>query len=397
MRVARIIFVLICLLFFQSVPGYAAPDYSKTPVFFVHGHSLNASNWATMISYLTDAGYPAEYLEAIQLVPNTGANIPAAEEQIAPAIETFLDSINTFLAANYPDIPLKTKVDIVSHSMGSLSSRWYAARVRPDRVHKWISLAGANHGTNDLCSFPDPGADDSCPAYAENEQESFIQYQLNGAPYVADVDETPYGIGQDSSGVVSVPPDQNRRIFYLIIRTDPDEWIDPIESPILDGAGGATIPIPGDLPATMTLEGNFLMTNGVGHDAMLSDPETMRLVKIFLDYALNRLDDLAVDFGTSGVYTYDGISWDRINKLDPAILGVFESKLVASFPSKGLYEYDSSGWKRITTNDSAEDTTGVGSTLYVDFGTSGLYSFDGLTWKRITTSDCEDMVTADVR
>jgi len=275
---------------FQSVLAYTAPDYTRTPAFFVHGHSLNASSWATMISYLTDAGYPTEYLEAIQLVPNDGANIPAAEEQIAPAIETFLDSINTFLAANYPDIPLKTKVDLVSHSMGSLSSRWYAARVRPDRVHKWVSLAGANHGTNDLCPFTDPGADDLCPAYAENEQDSFIQYQLNGAPYVADVDETPYGIGEDSPGVVSVPPDQNRRILYVTIRTSPDIWIDPEDSVIMDGTGGIQIPIPGDLPATMTSEGNFLMTNGVGHDPMLTDPETMRLVKIFLDYAPSRLD-----------------------------------------------------------------------------------------------------------
>jgi len=290
MKSLRLALLLFVFYFSAIVFAQAAPDYTKTPAFFVHGHSLNASNWATMISYLTDAGYPTEYLEAIQLVPNNGANIPAAEEQITPAIETFLDSINTFLAANYPDIPLKTKVDIVSHSMGSLSSRWYAARVRPDRVHKWISLAGANHGTNDLCSFPDPGADDLCPAYAENEQESFIQYQLNGAPYVADVDETPYGIGQDSAGVVSVPPDLNRKILYVTVRTSPDIWIDPEDSVIMDGTGGVQIPIPGDLPATMTSEGNFLMTNGVGHDPMLADPETMRLVKIFLDHAPSRLD-----------------------------------------------------------------------------------------------------------
>jgi len=61
-----------------------------------------------MITELINSGYPPEYLEAIQLVPNNGPNIPAAEEQIAPAIETFLDSINTFLAANYPEIPLNT-------------------------------------------------------------------------------------------------------------------------------------------------------------------------------------------------------------------------------------------------------------------------------------------------
>jgi len=301
MRVVRIISVLISLLFFQSVPVDAAPDYTKTPVFFVHGHGLNANSWATMISSLTDAGYPPEYLEAIQLVPNDGANIPAAEEQIAPAIETFLDSINTFLAVNYPAIPLNTKVNLVSHSMGSMSSRWYAARVRPDRVHKWVSLAGANHGTNDLCGFPEGGADDLCPAYATSELDSFIQFTLNGAPFVADVDETPYGIGQDSPGVVSVPSDQNRQILYVTIRTSPDIWIDPEDSVILDGTGGVQIPIPGDLPATMTSEGNFLMTNGVGHDPMLSDPETMRLVKIILDLDQTLVAAYSFDEGSGSI------------------------------------------------------------------------------------------------
>ena len=289
MKTTKIIIFVFAFYFSAIVFAQAAPDYTKTPVFFVHGYGLSASSWNTMISSLIDAEYPPEYLEAIQLVPDDGANIPAAEDQIALAIEAFLDSINTFLAANYPNIPLKTKVDLVSHSMGSLSSRWYAARVRPDRVHKWISLAGANHGTNDLCGFQGGGVDDSCPAYAENEQESFIQYQLNGAPYVADVDETPYGIGDDLSGVTVLPPDQTRRILYVTIRTSPDIWIDPEDSVIMDGTGGVQIPIPGDLPATMTSEGNFLMTNGVGHDPMLSDPDTMRLVKIILDYALSRL------------------------------------------------------------------------------------------------------------
>jgi pimeloyl-ACP methyl ester carboxylesterase len=271
----------------------AAPDYTKTPVFFVHGHGVNADVWDTMIADLVAYGYPIEFLEAIQLIPNNGANIPAAEEQIAPAIETFLDSINTFLASNYPDIPAKRKVDLVSHSMGSSSSRWYTAKVRPDRVHKWISLAGANHGTDFACSgLPDtdPSRDDMCPAYAESESESFFQFNLNGAPFVADVDETAYGIGDDLSGVTVVPPDQTRRILYVTIRTSPDHLLDPDDSPVIDGAGGVQLPIPGDLPATMTSEGNFLMTNGVGHDPMLTDLETMRLVKIILDHAPSRLD-----------------------------------------------------------------------------------------------------------
>ena len=194
--------VTFCLGSFE----YINPDYTNTPVFFVHGYGLSAGSWNTLINYLQNQnhGYPNEFLRAIQLVPNYGGNIDVAKKQIAPAIEDFLTEINDFLYANYPQIPKKTKVDFVSHSMGGLSSRWYAARISPRRVNKWISLAGANHGTNDLCGWGTEGADDLCPAYALNEQESYIQYQLNGVPFVADVDETPYGEGIDSPGTASV-------------------------------------------------------------------------------------------------------------------------------------------------------------------------------------------------
>jgi len=265
-----------------SALTYGQPDYAKTPVFFIHGHGVNGSVWQPLISYLEGADYPGLYLRAVSLEPSNGSNIAAAEQQIALAIDEFLATINAYLALNYPVIPPKTKVDLISHSMGSLSARWYAARLSPERVRKWISLAGASHGTNFACGIEDPGADDMCPAYAVNEQESLIQYGLNGAPFLADVDETPYGIGIDSPGVNAVPPDQERRITYFTIRSEEDQLIVPVESVVLDGAGGTEMVIPQDIPARVTSAGNILMTNGVGHDPMLSDGSTMRLVGMIL-------------------------------------------------------------------------------------------------------------------
>jgi hypothetical protein len=69
-----------------------------------------------------------------------------------------------------------------------------------------------------------PGADDLCPAYANSAEESLIQYELNGAPDLANVDETPFGMGVDLTGVVSIASDLNRRIHYVTIRTFPDVW-----------------------------------------------------------------------------------------------------------------------------------------------------------------------------
>jgi len=271
--------------------GQSTPDYTKTPVFFVHGHGMSAGSWSSLIQALESAGYPRLYLQAIQLSPADGANIPAAENQIALAIESFLTSVNSFISSNYPTIPARTKVDIVSHSMGGVSSRWYAAKVRPDRVRKWISLAGANHGTNDLCPGSDPGSDDLCPAYAQNEEESYVQYTLNGAPFAADVDETPYGVGTDAVGVAVVNPDIGRRVLYITVRTSPDEWIDPEESTVFDGAGGVPMMIPEGLPARVTSEGNILMTHGIGHDAMLDDAGTMNMVRYLLDLPMTTLED----------------------------------------------------------------------------------------------------------
>jgi pimeloyl-ACP methyl ester carboxylesterase len=294
-----IILVLLLTFSLSSSLSSIAQDYTKTPVFFVHGYGSGNWGWEPLIDHLVNSGYPPEYLKALYLDPSDGANIPAAEDQIAPAVEDFLEDVNEFLDTNYPQIPLKTEVDIVSHSMGGLSSRWYAARVRPDRVRSWVSLAGANHGTDALCPWAgvdNGGAGDCCPAFAANELESYIQYQLNGAPYVADVDETPYGVGADSSGVVTVFPDEQNRILYVTIRTPDDVWISPDDSVILDGTGGMNIPIPGDLPATETSPGNIRMDSGVGHDQMLEDPDTMRLVGIILNLDVGLLPNSPLNF-----------------------------------------------------------------------------------------------------
>jgi hypothetical protein len=275
------------LIFLIIILAYGAdkqkdPDLAKTPIFLVHGHGMYAKSWNSMISYLVKSGYPRKYLRAIQLRPNDGSNIFAAEKQIAHAIEDFLESINSFIKEKYPTLPVKTKVDLLSHSMGGLSTRWYAVKVRPDRVRMWISLAGSNHGTNVLCGHSGQGADDSCPAFAKNPKESLIQYELNGKPHLEDVDETPCGIGKDSLGVDSIYPDQLRRILYITIRTSPDKWIKPEESVILDGAGGFKISIPNEIQAREQPEGNFIMMNHVSHDEMLVDQSTKVLVRTIL-------------------------------------------------------------------------------------------------------------------
>jgi triacylglycerol lipase len=58
------------------------------------------------------------------------------------------DKVNAILAATGA-----AKVDVITHSMGGLSSRYYVKNLGGDlKVDEWVSLGGPNHGT-DTASF----------------------------------------------------------------------------------------------------------------------------------------------------------------------------------------------------------------------------------------------------
>src|SRR3989440_9989782 len=77
-----------------AAAGSEPPDYARTPVLFVHGHGLSSADWQPLIGYLVGIGYPREYLHAVDIVPNTMANVPAATSAIAPAAPAHLAQAN---------------------------------------------------------------------------------------------------------------------------------------------------------------------------------------------------------------------------------------------------------------------------------------------------------------
>lgn len=277
---ATVLLVLLMQAYVLQAKTKAMTDYSKTPVLFVHGHGLYANNWNSILSALQQQGYPDTYLSAIQITPNRMANKTAAETVIEPAVTALLQQAGRVAASVQQAKP--SKVDIVSHSMGAVSSRWYAAKIAPQKVRTWLSLAAANHGSNALCQHADEGARDLCPAFATTSEQSEIQLQLNGTVQKP-LDETPYGIGQDPAAVPSVQADAERSILYIGVRIDPDEWIVPADSAVLAGAGGVQI----ELPAVMkeTTPGNYLFSrpgvlkaNTVGHMSLLEDKDLIAFV-----------------------------------------------------------------------------------------------------------------------
>jgi triacylglycerol lipase len=115
-----------------AVPAAAS---AQDPILFVHGWSESASLWNTMISRFEKDGYPSSYLSAYTY--NTSqSNKVDAEKEVASHVESLLNATGA------------SKVDIVSHSMGSLNTRWYIKFDGGEsKVDDWVSLGGPNHGT----------------------------------------------------------------------------------------------------------------------------------------------------------------------------------------------------------------------------------------------------------
>lgn len=113
----------------------AQAQTARDPIVFVHGWNSSASTWNTMIDRFVAAGYPRSHLVAFTYNSNT------SNRTIAGQVATVVSQLRASSGA--------AKVDIIAHSMGSLSSRSYLKeRGGTAYVDDWVSLAGPNHGTN---------------------------------------------------------------------------------------------------------------------------------------------------------------------------------------------------------------------------------------------------------
>lgn len=203
-------------------------------------------------------------------------NDQAAITVLQPAAEGLLKRAKAAARSAGHQDEAPQRLDIVSHSMGAVSSRWYAAKLHPELVRTWIALAGASYGTNALCGFNDEAAQEMCPAFATI-KESVVQVTLNGTPD-SRLDKTPFGLGIDQTGILSIPPDRLRNIVYFTVRIEPDAWIKPEDSATLDGSGGVRVKDPWGMPVEETTPGNFLFRAKTEHSSLLDHPDLIRLV-----------------------------------------------------------------------------------------------------------------------
>jgi triacylglycerol lipase len=125
------------LLGVAAVPAAAArTDTSprRDPVLLVHGFRGSSRGWIALVQALRADGYRASEIDAIDY-DSDASNVDTARE-IARAADTLMARTGA------------DHVDVVSHSMGAISTRYWLERLGgAARVDAWVSLAGVNEGT----------------------------------------------------------------------------------------------------------------------------------------------------------------------------------------------------------------------------------------------------------
>ncbi|MFJ6900914.1 esterase/lipase family protein [Streptomyces hokutonensis] len=130
---------LLLSLSLASTPAHAA---SHDPIIFVHGLSGSASGWDDWVADFEADGYSSSELFAWSY-DWTQSNVTTAS-QLATEVKSVLAQTGA------------SKVDIVGHSMGTLSSRYFLKNLSgTSYVDHFVSVAGVNHGTSiaSLCGW----------------------------------------------------------------------------------------------------------------------------------------------------------------------------------------------------------------------------------------------------
>jgi triacylglycerol lipase len=117
------------------------PQRQHDPVLFIHGWNGSPSSFTAMAARFRAEGWNEQEMRLWSYNSNN-SNV-----EIARSLSAAVDELLRQTGA--------ARVDIVTHSMGGLSSRYYLKFLGgTEKVDAWVSLAGPNHGTTlaGLCS-----------------------------------------------------------------------------------------------------------------------------------------------------------------------------------------------------------------------------------------------------
>lgn len=154
----------------QTIRPTGSPS-AHNPVIFVHGWNANETMWDTAVSSFKSAGYTSGDITVLFYDSTKPASDAAA------ALATEVDYLRSYTG--------RSKVDIVSHSFGSMVTR-YCIELGScaDKVNHWMSLAGADNGTAfaTLCAAVEASCADMAgqTPTIQNLQEAWPQITTQG-------------------------------------------------------------------------------------------------------------------------------------------------------------------------------------------------------------------------
>ena len=107
----------------------------------------------------------------------------------------------------------------------------------------------------------------------------------------------------------------------------------------------------------------------------------------FSDFDYPAGDELAADFGTNGLWHYDGASWSKLTTWNPDDdLTGWSGGLAVDFGGDGLWNHDGTSWSQKTSwNPGSGGLAGWSGGLAVDFDADGLWVYDGTFWSKKTS------------
>jgi triacylglycerol lipase len=136
------------LLLATGLPAAAgqADEVRREPVILVHGWAGAATDMSTMRDAFTAAGYPAYTVD-----------LPGQNNLVnAQVVADLVHRVRAQTGA--------AKVNLVGHSMGGLSTRWYLKRLGgADEVRTYVSMGSPQYGYFPACLLGEQDGGQMCP------------------------------------------------------------------------------------------------------------------------------------------------------------------------------------------------------------------------------------------
>ena len=226
-RIILVVILLVALATVQETRATFTAEYPN-PILFVHGLGGSSENFNIMVLYFRSKGWPDAYRVAHDFPDPMNCSDQALIAD-ANMISQWVTGILSSTGAQ--------KVDIIAHSMGGMSSRYYLKFLNgTSHVDDFVSLGSPHHGALPVNEFLTP-----C-CFASNTSNRFV-LELNEG------DETPGGYLMDETGDrydsilnityngTHVPGDVN----YTAIYSRDDAVVTPYNTSRLEGANNIVL------------------------------------------------------------------------------------------------------------------------------------------------------------